>query len=98
MITLPELTLNRTDIDLQLREFERKYGISSLDFRTQPDLRARVSGEDDFEWDVLLEHLDALNAAQEEAEQAMHRAYLRQLTRGNANNEDSSSYLAQVAA
>jgi hypothetical protein len=72
---MPEITLTTTDIENKLQELQHRYGISTLEFQTNPDARARVSDEDEFEWDAYIEHQYAIK----DMEETLHREYLQRL-------------------
>lgn len=69
---MSETLLTQREIKDRLRALRDKYGCSDHEFRTNPDVRNRVSGEDEFEWEAYLIHLATLR----ECEERVHREYL----------------------
>lgn len=91
---MSEIILTLREIQLRLLELRRKYQCSNEDFRSSPEVRARVSDEDEFEWEAYLAHADALR----EREEALHRGYLSHGVSVSHEVEDKSQVAALLAA
>ena len=72
---MPEVILTLRAIRSRLRELREKYECSNEEFRSDPEIRARVSDEDEFEWEAFLAHQEC--TLQEEED--LHREYLARL-------------------
>jgi hypothetical protein len=91
---MPEVVLTNADIEKRLKTFEGKYSLSSTEFQVNPEARARVSDDDEFEWEAYLEHQAALR----EMGERLHREYLQRLTTVDNEPRNTAAYLAGVAA
>jgi hypothetical protein len=91
---MSEIILTLREIQLRLLELQRKYQCSNDNFRSNPDIRSRVSDEDEFEWEAYLAHADAL----QEREEALHRNYLSHGVSMSNEVEDKSQVAALLAA
>jgi hypothetical protein len=69
---MSEVILTLRDVKIRLHELQKKYECSNEDFRTDPEVRSRVSADDEFEWEAFLAHADGLH----EQEKELHREYL----------------------
>jgi len=69
---MSETILTLRAVQTRLRELRKKYRCSNDDFLLNPDIRARVSDEDEFEWESYLAHEECLLEAEEE----LHHRYL----------------------
>ena len=69
---MSETILTLRAVQSRLRELRKKYGCSNEDFRANPEIRSRVSDEDEFEWESYLTHEECLLEEEEE----LHQKYL----------------------
>lgn len=91
---MSEIFLTTADVEKRLAELQEKYGLTSEQFCMNQESRARVCEEDEFEWEVYLEHQAALR----EQEDILHREYLRRLNAADAEPRNAASYFMGVAA
>ncbi|MGE5113885.1 MAG: hypothetical protein ACM3JB_23725 [Acidobacteriaceae bacterium] len=91
---MPYVVLTTADVEHRLKELQDKYGLSNEEFQNSERARCRVSDQDEFDWDVYLEHQAALREEQE----TLHRDYLRRLVSVEQSTSNSAEYFAGVAA
>jgi len=70
---MSETILTLRTVQSRLRELRRKYSCSNEDFRVNPDVRSRVSDEDEFEWESFLMHEECLLEEEEELHQSKEK-------------------------
>jgi hypothetical protein len=73
---MTEIILTPTEVRRRLRALELKYGATSREFRTDLEVRRRVSDEDEFEWEAYLAHEETTR----ERERELHREYLSRVS------------------
>ena len=91
---MSEIILTLREIQLRLLDLQGKYQCSDDNFRSNPEVRSRMSDEDEFEWEAYLAHADALR----EREAALHRGYLSHGVSVSNEVEDKSQVPALLAA
>ena len=91
---MPEVILTRAEISARLRDLRKKYGCSNKEFLNNPEVRQRVSDEDEFEWEAMLAHSDALREYEEE----LHREYLSGGVSASGKVPEKDKVLEQLAA
>jgi hypothetical protein len=67
-----EIFLSISDVEEALSAFEKKYGISSGVFMSDPRVREALPEDDVFEWTAYIDHKNEL----QEMYQGVHRGYL----------------------
>jgi hypothetical protein len=91
---MAETILTLRDVETRLDGLQQKYGFSSEQFQNDRGERARVSDEDEFEWDAYLHH----RAALKEAEEMAHRAYIRRVEQSQPSEAPASRSTAYALA
>jgi len=71
-----DVCLSSNDVDEMISEFERKYGVSSVEFFRNAKIRQRLPEDDVFRWEALIDHRLALR----ESYQELHSGYLAHLS------------------
>lgn len=69
---MSETLLTLRTVQTRLRELRKKYACSNEEFRVNPEVRSRVSDDDEFEWESYLAHEECLLEEEEE----LHQMYL----------------------
>lgn len=87
------VVLRLIDVEESISRLEHKYGTKSSNFLLDEDNRARVSEDDLFEWEALLDHRDQLKQVQED----LHREYLSRRA-GSAQKIDNPDVEVCLAA
>lgn len=91
---MSETVITPLEVRTRLRELQEKYGFSSHEFRNNPEVRSQVSGEDEFEWEAYLAHLETLR----ECEERLHREYLSHGVSASRTSPDRDRVAQELAA
>jgi hypothetical protein len=91
---MSETILTLRTVKIRLQELRKKYGCSNEDFRVNPEIRSRVSDQDEFEWESYLAHEECLL----EAEGELHRKYLSNVVSGPREVTEKSQAAQYLAA
>ncbi len=92
---MEQVMLNLQDVERVIRAFERKYGISSVEFLKSVG-NQEVSEDDDFEWEAYLDHRRNLREIHEQ----LHRDYIERVIREGGPKSvmaEEQNYLAYCA-
>ncbi len=76
MSPVRDVCLSSNDVDEMISGFERKYGVSSVEFFRNQEIRQRLPEDDVFRWEALIDHRLALR----ESYQEVHSGYLAHLS------------------
>jgi hypothetical protein len=79
MSPVRDVCLSSSDVDVMISEFERKYGVSSVEFFRNPEIRQDLPEDDVFRWEALIDHRLALR----DSYQKVHSGYLANLSRSS---------------
>jgi len=79
MSPVRDVCLSSNDVDVMISEFERKHGVSSIEFFRNPEIRQGLPEDDVFRWEALIDHRLALR----DSYQQVHSGYLAKLSRSS---------------
>jgi hypothetical protein len=71
-----DVCLSSNDVDEMILRFEHKYGVSSVEFFRNPEIRQQLPEDDVFRWEALIDHRLALR----DSYQQVHSGYLAKLS------------------
>ena len=77
---LKEVYLSLPEVEARLRSLESKYDFATSEFLRDAGFRARVSEDDSFEWEALIDHRSELRRIDVE----LRREYINRLTQPSA--------------
>jgi hypothetical protein len=86
-----EIALTSNDVDEMIHRFESKYGFSSADFFSDPEVKQQLPEDDIFQWEMLIHHRLALR----EQSLEIRSAYIQQVGRSTeevARSEKENQY------
>lgn len=94
MPVIKEVSLTMNEVTAFIQKLEEKYGFSTVEFFSDASLRAKVSEDDDFQWEAFNDHRSELARIEEE----VRREYLSQVTSSQVPKSPSPEDQIQLAA
>jgi hypothetical protein len=94
MSVIREVSLTLSEVTAAIQKFEAKYGFSTVEFFANASQRAKVSEDDDFQWESLNDHQSELAHIEEE----LRREYLSQVISSQVPKSPSPEDQIELAA
>jgi hypothetical protein len=93
MSPVREQVLTLLEVEALIHKFEEKYQVSTTEFLTSVELRAKMLDDEVFQWEAFNAHRDELERAAEE----VRSDYLKHVKKSHEDSRPANNNLALAA-